>query len=209
MLTKPAFVAICLLGLCSVALGHIEMIQPPPRHSRYNPTFKGDPDWNMNFPLSADRFPFPCRGYEQGGVVQTVKAGDSIDVNLSGGAKHSGGHCQFSLSFDNAKTFVSIMDVMDDCVIAAMSYRIKIPTSAPSSKNVLFAWSWVNKVGNREYYMNCADIEIQGTIGGSITGPQMLVVNYPGYPTIPEFPHPGQDTGKKLFDDRPIITIRP
>ncbi|ORX83507.1 hypothetical protein K493DRAFT_140519, partial [Basidiobolus meristosporus CBS 931.73] len=161
---------------------HMEMIQPPPRHSKYNPTFTGTPDYNMVEPLGV----YPCKGYEQGKVVQTVDAGGSIQVKLNGIATHSGGHCQFAVSYDGGDTFAVLKTVYDDCLIASLDYTVPIPSSAASSSNVVFAWAWINKVGYREYYMNCADIEIKGSDDGYISGPKLLVANLPGYPTIPE-----------------------
>ncbi|KAK9746445.1 Chitinase 4 [Basidiobolus ranarum] len=57
--------------------------------------------------------------------------------------------------------------------------------------------------------MNCADIEIQGSTDGYITGPKLLVANLPGYSTIPEFPNNGPNDGRDLLAARPTITIRP
>jgi len=40
-----------------------------------------------------------------------------------------------------------------------------VPASLPDSKNVLFAWAWFNNVGNREFYMNCASVDVVGAPG--------------------------------------------
>ncbi|ORY05086.1 hypothetical protein K493DRAFT_161077, partial [Basidiobolus meristosporus CBS 931.73] len=160
---------------------HMEMVQPPPRMSQFNPTYKGYPDFDMNSPLDPSRWPFPCRGFSRGGVVQTVKAGATIPVKIGGGAPHNGGHCQFAVSYDD-KTFVVLRDVFDDCLVGSLTFNVQMPSDAPSGRATL-AWTWINKTGNREYYMNCADIEIQGRSGGYITGPKLLVVNLPGYVT--------------------------
>ncbi|ORY00942.1 putative endoglucanase precursor, partial [Basidiobolus meristosporus CBS 931.73] len=165
-----------------LAVAHMEMVQPPPRHSRYNPTWSAEPDYNMVSPLSV----YPCKGYGKGGVVQTVKAGDSVQVQISGSAPHGGGHCQFALSYDEGKTFAVLETIYSDCLFPSTNYSVGIPVSAGSSKNAIFAWAWINKIGNREYYMNCADLEIQGTDNGHVVGPKLLVANLPGYPTIPE-----------------------
>ncbi|KAK9760355.1 hypothetical protein K7432_015715 [Basidiobolus ranarum] len=151
----------------------------------------------------------PCKGYEQGGIVQTVAAGGSIQVKLGGIATHNGGHCQFAISYDKSQTFAVLETIYSDCLIASKEYSVTIPSTAGSSRNVIFAWAWINKIGNREYYMNCADIEIHGSAGGYITGPKLLVVNLPGYPTVPEFPQDGPNDGRKLLAARPTITIRP
>ncbi|KAK9764014.1 hypothetical protein K7432_008846 [Basidiobolus ranarum] len=197
--------SVYLLGFSTLTVAHMEMIQPPPRHSRHNPTWKGSPDYDMVNPLGT----YPCKGYEQGGIVQTVKAGGSIQVKLSGIATHKGGHCQFAISYDKGQTFAVLETIYSDCIIASKEYSVTIPNTAGSSKNVIFAWTWINKIGNREYYMNCADIEIQGSDKGFIVGPKLLTVNLPGYPTIPEFPQDGPNDGRNLLAARPTVTIRP
>ncbi|KAF9896200.1 hypothetical protein BX616_007934, partial [Lobosporangium transversale] len=81
-----------------------------------------------------------------------------------------------------------------------------IPANAPSGK-VTFMWLWNNAVGNRELYSNCADIEIKGTNGGSITGVAPLIANYGSSSVyIPEFSN-GPD-GREHFDKRKPVTIR-
>ncbi|ORX86720.1 hypothetical protein K493DRAFT_319760 [Basidiobolus meristosporus CBS 931.73] len=202
--SKLALSAFALMLLTPYAFGHMEMVQPPPRRSKYNPTYTGNPDYDMISPLNAEKWPYPCRGYEKGGVVQTVKAGSSISVKLGGVAKHDGGHCQFAISYDD-NTFVVLKDVYDDCLISSLDYSIQIPAGAPSGK-ATFAWAWINKIGNREYYMNCADIDIEGTADGSVSGPKLLVANLPGYPTIPEFGNGGY-SGKDLFESRPNVKV--
>lgn len=51
-----------------------------------------------------------------------------------------------------------------DCV---RSLNIDIPKGVPSGV-YSFAWTWFNKVGNREMYMGCAPVQITG--GGNDTG---------------------------------------
>ena len=46
---------------------------------------------------------------------------------------------------------------------------VQIPKNAPSGK-VTFQWIWNNAIGAREIYSNCADIEIKGADGGSVSG---------------------------------------
>ncbi|KAK9720425.1 hypothetical protein K7432_004121 [Basidiobolus ranarum] len=202
--SRLALQALALMLLTPYAFGHMEMVQPPPRKSKYNPTYTGNPDYDMVSPLNADKWPYPCRGYGQGGVVQSVNAGSSIAVKIGGSATHEGGHCQFAISYDDS-TFVVLKDVYDDCLIASLDYNVQIPAEAPSGR-ATFAWAWINKVGNREYYMNCADIEIKGDANGSISGPKLAVANLPGYPTIPEFSNGGYD-GRDIFENRPIVKI--
>lgn len=82
----------------------------------------------------------------------------------------------------------------DNCV---KQYSIQIPKELKTGK-ATFAWTWFNKIGNREMYMNCAPISITG---GSDSDdyynslPDMFVANIPGKCTtgegVLEFPNPG------------------
>ncbi|RKP33995.1 hypothetical protein BJ085DRAFT_2490, partial [Dimargaris cristalligena] len=111
----------------------------------------------------------------------TYKAGGSASVKFSStGAAHNGGHCQFSLSYDKGKTFTAIHTIMNSCPTLGGSLSVPIPSNAPSAAMAIFAWTWVNKSGNREFYMNCADVKIEGKAGGSLSGPKIVIANYPG-----------------------------
>ncbi|KAF9973579.1 hypothetical protein BGZ65_009182, partial [Modicella reniformis] len=83
-----------------------------------------------------------------------------------------------------------------------------IPSNAPTSNKVILNWIWNNNEGNRELYSSCADIVIQGTSGGSLSGVAPLFANYgPGSPYIPERAVSGGEWGKKFFDARKPITV--
>ncbi|KAI9293563.1 hypothetical protein K502DRAFT_281701, partial [Neoconidiobolus thromboides FSU 785] len=188
--------------LIATYLAHVEMQSPPPRKSQFNKGYGQAPDFDMNSPLGA----FPCKGYGKGPSVQNVSAGSPIQVKLLGEASHNGGHCQFSLSYDNGATFVVIKTIMSECLRAdGYDYNVQIPKEAPNG-DVIFAWSWVNRTGNREYYMNCADITITGSSSNSLSGPKLLVANIPGYPTIPEFTDGGYD-GSDLYSKCPKVAV--
>ncbi|KAI9230460.1 MAG: putative endoglucanase precursor [Piptocephalis tieghemiana] len=161
------------------------MVDPPPRRSPRNPHPVGGVDWDMTSPLKGSA-QFPCKRAPAGPNVQTYKAGTSITAALGGSARHNGGHCQFSLSYDQGKSFVVLRSIMGDCLKTESNYTVSLPKDLPGG-DVIFAWSWVNAIGNREYYMNCADIHINGT-GSQVVGPAMLVANLDGYPTIGEKP---------------------
>ncbi|KAJ1936809.1 hypothetical protein EC988_008085, partial [Linderina pennispora] len=114
-----------------------------------------------------------------------------------GGATHSGGHCEFSLSYDGGKTFVVVHQALKYCfftgapsaggVDTVRSYTINLPANLPGTDRAVFAWTWVNAAGNREFYNGCGDIAIKGS-AGSYTGKKVTIANYgPGYPVIPEF----------------------
>ncbi|KAK3361635.1 hypothetical protein B0T24DRAFT_691550 [Lasiosphaeria ovina] len=87
-------------------------------------------------------------------------------------------------------------------------FEIPIPKGVPSG-NATFAWTWYNKIGNRELYMNCAPVSI--TDGASDTTffdalPQMFVANIPGECTtnngVLNIPNPGS-FGKVLEQPAP------
>jgi len=73
---------------------------------------------------------------------------------MGGSATHNGGSCQFALSYDNAATFGVIHEVVGGCPMDS-SYSFMVPAGVPAGKNVVFAWTWFNKSGNREMYMDC------------------------------------------------------
>lgn len=77
-------------------------------------------------------------------------------------------------------------------------FNVPIPKDLPNG-NATFAWTWYNKIGNRELYMNCAPVAISG---GSNSNtfldelPPMFVANIPGECTTSEgvlnIPNPGK-----------------
>ncbi|KAI9189454.1 hypothetical protein H9P43_000887 [Blastocladiella emersonii ATCC 22665] len=197
---------VVLLALVALANGHMMMSDPAPWASKFSPGPKGQIDYSYTSPLGK----FPCKGYAPQASVKTVKAGSSLPVTIIGGATHDGGHCQFALSYDNQKTWVVLDTIIRDCLrpgTGPFTYNIPIPASAPGG-DASIAWAWINAVGNREYYMSCSTITIDGPKDGSITGPELLVANLPGFPLrFPEFGGKGDDK-RELFDQRKIITVR-
>ncbi|RKP07205.1 hypothetical protein THASP1DRAFT_6962, partial [Thamnocephalis sphaerospora] len=169
-----------LLAVLAPVHAHMAMEQPPPRGSKYQP-YATNIDYSITSPTQS-----MCQGKPAGPISATLQAGTAVQVTLGGGAPHNGGHCQFSLSYDGGKTFVVLKDVMDTCMVDSLHYSVPLPATAPGSKRAIFAWSWINAVGNREYYMNCADVAIKGPANGKIVGKKMLVANIPGTPTVPE-----------------------
>ncbi|KAJ1719565.1 hypothetical protein LPJ61_006286, partial [Coemansia biformis] len=159
-------------------------------------------DYSINSPIgnAGNDSPMPLCKYSTPWPTPAAKwaAGQSITVSfVPGGISHSGGHCEFSMSYDGGKTFAVIHQELRYCfvgskpsgttnVVTQSSYTFNLPKDLPSSDKAIFAWSWVNASGNREFYMNCADVAISGT-SKSYTGKEMTIANYKGYPTIPEF----------------------
>ncbi|OAX82206.1 hypothetical protein ACJ72_03439 [Emergomyces africanus] len=192
------------LGLLSLALAagsafaHIEMSQPVPFRSKYGSS--GNIDYSMTSPLLADGSDFPCKGYHQDGTSKssaTYKAGETGQIKLEGTATHGGGSCQISLSYDQGKTFRVIESIVGGCPIGKQ-YGFKIPTSAPAGE-ALFAWTWFNKIGNREMYMNCAPVTIENSNGDRAAFdqlPEIYIANVGNGKTTIEgedvqFPNPG------------------
>ncbi|KAK0744527.1 hypothetical protein B0T21DRAFT_280609 [Apiosordaria backusii] len=96
----------------------------------------------------------------------------------------------------------------DSGVECVRQFNVPIPKNMPNG-NATFAWTWYNKIGNREVYMNCAPVQISG--GSDDTAffdslPQMFVANIPGECTtnngVLNIPNPGR-FGKVLEQPAP------
>jgi hypothetical protein len=157
-----------LLSTSALLLGatqaHIAMQSPTPLDPK--------PDTS---PLSSGGENFPCKKPSYGAALQ-VKAvanatvGQPIQLSFSGSADHMGGSCQVVLSKDGVSAlspssqFKVIYSIMGGCPGnsgAENTYSVPIPTEVPSGSYTM-AWTWFNKVGNREMYMNCAAMTISG-----------------------------------------------
>lgn len=198
------------------------MSWPYPMHSRLNPA-DSDKHYNITSPLLADGTDFSCKGYLKNADWNPTAdyiAGQVYDMTLAGAAPtlatHGGGSCQISLSYDNGLSFHVIKSIIGSCPLA-LNYTFTIPPSAPNSKAIL-AWSWQNHVGNREFYMNCAQVncaqvETSGGKGSNFNSlPYIWKANLQGINdcrTIedidPVYPNPGQDVeyGVRLSESSP------
>jgi hypothetical protein len=78
------------LSFCfTLVLSHMEMKDPPPRRSKFNPFApQSEIDYNMVAPLNSDGSNFPCKGYPRGRSVRTLKAGATETIVISGSATH-------------------------------------------------------------------------------------------------------------------------
>ncbi|KAI7834010.1 hypothetical protein BX661DRAFT_176471 [Kickxella alabastrina] len=209
----------------STAYAHISMRTPCVRYTPFCDSCPELPagqslDENINAPIGTHESisqPLCKFTTPYGRPAAHWTAGSTIKVDFNPhSAVHGGGHCQFALSYDGGKTFVVIHDELKYCftggpssgnVGSQLEYNIALPADLPSSDRVVFAWAWNNAAGNREFYMNCADVAIHGKQGGAYTGPQLLVANYGlNTPYIPEF-NGDYTTGLDLYKDRPIITV--
>ncbi|KAJ1788045.1 hypothetical protein LPJ59_005610, partial [Coemansia sp. RSA 2399] len=162
-------------------------------------------------PLCKHTVPWPT-------PAATWTAGETVKIQFGTDAvSHSGGHAEFSISYDGGHTFVVIEQVLRYVfvgskpaaatnVVSIFDYEVALPANLPASNNAIFAWTWVNASGNREFYMNCADVAIKGT-SESITGKNVTIANYPGYPTIAEFDG-DYDTGIQYYTtDVTYVTV--
>jgi hypothetical protein len=126
-----------------------------------------------------------------------MEKGATQKMGFTGQAVHGGGSCQISVTYDTQpnkqSSFKVIHSIQGGCPArnvagnagsdgsapAPDEYEFQIPAGIPNGKATL-AWSWLNKVGNREFYMNCAPIEISGPEGSQAALaalPDMMVAN--------------------------------
>jgi len=164
---------------------HTSIIFPPPRAHPLNPNAVAKDFQCIMAPLNGGsgcpKKTFPCGGYKPDKkVVTTFNAGQVIDVKFfnqnlpdietadpnADQARHNGGLCEFALSYDGGDTYTKIATYHKTCPdIFFTGWKVKIPKNAPSCDKpgkCIFSWSWINAVGNREFYQNCADIKIVG-----------------------------------------------
>ncbi|KAI2789322.1 hypothetical protein POX_d04809 [Penicillium oxalicum] len=157
--------AICVSLLAVGASAHMQMMKPYPIRSPLNKDSSEQKDYSYTNPLDSSGSNFPCKGYANDPFTSqaSYSPGQTYELELDGSAVHGGGSCQISLTYDRGKTFKVIESMLGECPISK-NYSFQIPSDAPSGE-ALLAWTWFNKVGNREMYMNCAMV----TIGGSTT----------------------------------------
>ncbi|KAJ1654892.1 hypothetical protein IWQ61_005253 [Dispira simplex] len=203
--------ALAVLLAGPIVLAHEHIAKPCIRNSPILPECKGfgTPDYDAATPISTkdrvNRDPM-CRG-PRGKSNGVLKAGETITLEFINNAIHKGGHCEVAMS-TNEKDWAVILTKLTSCFVDEEGLNIKatIPQDAPSLDHVVIAWGWVNAEGNREFYMNCMDFSLEGVESGKIEGPQMVIANYPGYPTIGQFAW-GEDPRLDLYQNRPNIII--
>ncbi|KAF9950766.1 hypothetical protein BGZ72_007644 [Mortierella alpina] len=200
---KFAATLVVLVALIASATAHMSLLHPMPRGGygtkQYNGrvhTFIGykDKKWTQRF---------PCGGYAPGPVTK-MKHGDVIPVRFLASsmkakdirrqpkptspnkqfsqARHGGGTCEFSLSYDGGKTYRLIGRYTRTCPDAYYEWPVRIPKNVPSctTKNkCLFVWSWTaNRLA--QYYHNCADIRLTGKKGGKLPKKGIAIVDFKG-----------------------------
>jgi hypothetical protein len=205
LIMHPIWLLASAVGiLASTALAHAEMKIPPAIRSPNDPyATSADMDYNYMAPLNADGSNYPCKGYQTESpyhTVATYQAGDQYNVTFQGSATHDGGSCQLSLSYDGGSTFKVIKSIIGGCPLQP-TYDFTIPSNAPGG-DALFAWTWLNHEGNREFYMNCAWVHVDGMapVGSLDSLPNIWVANIKGVTSCsttegqdPVFPHAGPE----------------
>jgi hypothetical protein len=167
MFSKATLAAI---ALASVSNAHMIMTTPIPYGV----------DSLNNSPLAADGSDFPCKqrtGVYEVTTQNTMALGSSQSLAFKGSATHGGGSCQVSITYDENptadSTFKVIHSIIGGCPIKNVAgnngddadevdpdtYPFTIPSTLPTG-NATLAWTWFNKVGNREMYMNCAPVTL-------------------------------------------------
>ncbi|EEU44769.1 uncharacterized protein NECHADRAFT_96270 [Fusarium vanettenii 77-13-4] len=178
-----------------------------------------------NAPLDASGSDFPCKmregTYDLQGASNVYAQGSTQQLSFTGQAVHGGGSCQISITTDENPDKNSVWKVIksieggcpakgqegnmggDPNAEDPYKYSYTIPKELAAGKYTL-AWTWFNKVGNREMYMNCAPLEVTGS-GGSkdhlSSLPDMFVANIGNNcGTEPDkdvqFPSPGDDVDR-------------
>jgi hypothetical protein len=146
-------------------------------------------------PLLASGSNFPCQVGSGGSYIpnSTYKnewtVGSEITLTFKNNtATHGGGSCQISVTKDKEPTPQSVWKVIhsieggcptsDEANNGKLNtFPFTVPSELPEGR-LTMAWTWFNKVGNREMYMNCAPIEVSGGSGeGFDSLPDMAVAN--------------------------------
>ncbi|KAF9978617.1 hypothetical protein BGZ73_001533 [Actinomortierella ambigua] len=187
-----ANIIVLLATVLAMAAAHGTIVYPPPRGGMGERNYNGRVHAFLGYRDKVHSVTYPCGGYPVGRVTP-MRAGQRIDVRFGSSsmpnsniknqpkkpsspknefsqARHGGGFCEFSLSYDNGKTFYTIARYTRTCPDAYYRWPVRIPPRAPSCTQrgrCLFVWTWTANILD-QFYMNCADIELRGVKGGSL-----------------------------------------
>ncbi|KAJ2446924.1 hypothetical protein GGF42_005570 [Coemansia sp. RSA 2424] len=202
---------VALTLLADLSCAQVEMREPPPRRSKFSKFYisTDDIDYNMKSPLGGKNG-YPCRKSASGPTQGTLVAGQDLKVFFDGMASRQGGDCQFAVSYDNGTSFAVVWDKLGNCFLDTVNggYEVPIPDKLPAAKDVIFAWTWIPAVGERPFFMNCADVRVENYGKQEpYTGRELLVVNVPGKPALAAKRFESNDTLPALLEGRPLITV--
>ncbi|KAI1848011.1 hypothetical protein JX265_002016 [Neoarthrinium moseri] len=185
-------------GCFAMANGHILMTSPKP----FDYFAGSNSGGAINRPLESSGADFPCRRTDQAfsGPANTYPQGSKQKLSFQGSAVHGGGSCQVSITYDTqpskSSKFKVIHTIQGGCPARDTNgnlvgtaetpnpnaYDFTIPSDLPAGKGTI-AWSWMNRIGNREFYMNCGSVEITGDGGNKAAFdalPDLFVANIAG-----------------------------
>ncbi|CAF9932522.1 hypothetical protein IMSHALPRED_008908 [Imshaugia aleurites] len=156
-----------LILVASFTDAHVKLDQPVPY---------GAASLNTN-PLETDGSDWPCK--QRPGVYDVTQWNimpiNSLQtISFQGQATHGGGSCQISLSRHTPPSADSVFKVIksieggcpssnpgnvgtDPFGYGADEFNFTIP-DAIAPANYTLAWTWFNKIGDREMYMNCVPV---------------------------------------------------
>jgi len=190
-------VVAAVAALISSTSAHLTMSDPP-QWALPDPA-------NAQAPLAADGSDFPCQnGIPDQDAKRTYEPGSDALLQILGSAVHGGGSAQMLITYDFPPTKDSDWHVMQswegdhpikadgnltpDPTNKLPALHFTVPKGLKAGKAVM-AWSWFNRVGNREHYMKCATVQIGGSSTDSSvcdTLPTMFKANDGSGCTVPE-----------------------
>ncbi|GIZ40486.1 hypothetical protein CKM354_000382100 [Cercospora kikuchii] len=164
MFTNALSSTVAVLALLGQVSAHMKMAHPVPFNA----------DAVTTSPLESDRSNYPCQisnGVYNVTEQNMMKVGEEQLLSFNGSASHGGGTCQLAVSLDKNPTKESIFKLIQvyegGCPTSGAGndgshpFTFKIPEGFPNGEFAL-AWTWYNKIGNREIYQNCAPITVTG-----------------------------------------------
>lgn len=185
-----------LCGFAAVANAHMYLASP----ARFaTPSATNGPISSSDFPCQATGSITYSTDTVDGSGATEMALGSDQPLAFEGQSVHGGGSCQISITYDENPTSSSVFKVItsieggcvardtagnlgDDTSATAAdpyTYNFTIPDNIPTG-NAVIAWTWFNKVGNREMYMQCAPVTLTGTSGDESNYnalPDMFVAN--------------------------------
>jgi hypothetical protein len=182
---SSSFYALLLIAQC---FAHMVLHSPVPY---------GNATLN-NSPLDDSGLDFPCKqreGVYDVALINEWKVGEKQMIQFAGSAVHAGGSCQFSVTTDTHPTKATqwkvVHSIVGGCPASVdrnleetehpASFELVLPMGMPNGRYTL-AWTWFNKRGPREMYMNCAPVLVSGgtnDVSFFEKLPDMFVANLP------------------------------
>jgi hypothetical protein len=138
-----------------------------------------------NGPLEPNGSNYPCKGPPYTATTMNnwaVGSTQKLEFVVGGGvgtAVHGGGSCQISVTTDREPTKASKFKVIHSFIGACppppdgggnyvagtqptlTPLPFQVPSELPNGVMTV-AWTWQNRMGNREFYMNCGGVTVTG-----------------------------------------------